>query len=61
MWKSHGTKAHGNVVNKVMAPNHIKIHKLSPSRQNREYILKCNKSRRNDRFAILPIDGFKHK
>ncbi|ATP18016.1 MULTISPECIES: HVA1 family protein [Sphingobium] len=51
MWKSHGTKAHGTVVNKVMAPNHIKIHKLSPSRHNWEYILKSNKSRRNDRFA----------
>ncbi|MGA1815851.1 DUF2945 domain-containing protein [Sphingobium sp. WW5] len=45
-WKSPGGDAHGTVAKKVTVPTHIKGHKVAASRDNPQFIVKTNTSKR---------------
>ena len=45
-WKSHGGKATGKVVRKLIGPTTIKGHKVAASKDNPEYLVETDEGKR---------------
>lgn len=45
-WKSHGGKAHGKVVKKIISPTTIKGHRVAASPDNPEFIVETDEGKR---------------
>ena len=45
-WKSHGSEAHGKVVQKQTEPTEIKGHKVAASKDNPQFIVESREGKR---------------